>query len=306
MNYEPLRLRKNETVLLDTDLCCDVDDAAAATLLYGEHLANPDAFHMGGVAVSVNGPLEAKGCKAILAYFGLSDVPVGVTTDPVPPSGNVSRYLPDLAKHWAGREPEPLSALDLYRKVLSESPDGSVTIISIGFFNNLAAALRDNPGLFHRKVRAVVAMAGGFGRKEGHIEFNVQNFPSDSIEFLKNYHGQLIFVGFECGDTIMTDLRGLDEFRDHYLFEAFHNYTGDAMQRCSWDPVTVDFTVNGENEFYSLSEAGHIRATRESSVIFVPCESGNAHYLLFSKPDSEISHRISNRVRYASHLPVLA
>ena len=303
MKYEPLILRANETVILDTDLCCDVDDAAAATLLYGEHLDHQDAFHVGGVAVSVNGPLESKGVRAIQAFFGLENVPVGVTTDPVPSSGNVSSYLPDLAKRWNGPDPEKLSALDLYRKVLANAADGSVTIISIGFFNNLAAALRDDPKLFHRKVRAVVAMAGGFGRKEGYVEFNVKNFPADSIEFLKGFHGQLVFVGSECGETIMTDLSGLEGHEGHYLVEAFRNYTGDAMQRSSWDPVTVDFTVNGENEYYALSEPGHVRATPESSVVFVPCESGNARYMIFTKADDEITRRITARVRQAARLP---
>lgn len=121
-----------------------------------------------------------------------------------------------------------------------------------------------------------------------------------------------VVARFEDNDVWLTQKQLADLFNtikqlvSYQIRQIIDNYTGDAMQRCSWDPVTVDFTVNGENEFYSLSEAGHIRATRESSVFFVPCELGNAHYLLFSKPDSEISHRISNRVRYASHLPVFA
>ena len=77
MKYEPLIRRTNETVILDTDLCCDVDDAAAATLLYGESIRHAGSFRVGGVAVSVDGPLEAKGCKAIESFFGLENIPVG-------------------------------------------------------------------------------------------------------------------------------------------------------------------------------------------------------------------------------------
>ena len=53
-------------------------------------------------------------------------------------------------------------------------------MISIGFFNNLAAALADDPALFRRKVRCVWAMAGGFGPKAGYVEYNVKEYCPDT------------------------------------------------------------------------------------------------------------------------------
>ena len=61
------------------------------------------------------------------------------------------------------------SAVALYRRLLSGQPDGSVTIVSTGFFTNLAALLDSEADEFSplsgreliaRKVRQVSAMAG--------------------------------------------------------------------------------------------------------------------------------------------------
>lgn len=300
MNYEPLRNRTNETVLLDTDYCCDVDDAAALALLCHECKSNRGRFKLGGVAVNVPGPYEAAAVKTMLAAFGMEDVPVGVTDGPIPPSGNRSAYMQALAARWRGADPGSATGLDVYRKVLTESEDASVTIISIGFFNNLNAAISNDIDLFHRKVRAVVAMAGGFGRKAGYVEFNVKNFPKDSIEFMEKWKGPLFFVGSECGESIMTDLRDIPEaLLCHPLAEAFRVFSGPPMIRSSWDPITVAFSVDGENEYWKLGPPGFARATEESAVDFRESPSGTARYLYFTRDDQVISSHITNLVKRA-------
>jgi inosine-uridine nucleoside N-ribohydrolase len=54
-----------------------------------------------------------------------------------------------------------LNALDVYQNVLSEQPDSSVTIISVGFLNNLNDLLNANPELIAKKVKELVIMGGG-------------------------------------------------------------------------------------------------------------------------------------------------
>ena len=305
MDIEPLCARKGETVLLETDFCTDVDDVAALSLLCGEVRRHPGAFRLGGVSCNVKSPFIAAAVKTVLSAWGMQDVPVGVTEDDLPPSGNHSDYLAGLAARWRGQDPATCgTGRELYRRVLAKAADGSVTVISIGFFNTLDEVLADEPGLFRRKVRAVYAMAGGFARCAGMAEFNVKGYQDATRRFLDAWDGPLVFVGFECGETIMTDLSGLPEECDsHPLVEAFRHHRGPAMKRSSWDPITVDLALHGENECYELGEPGRVRVAPDASTPFEPDLTGNARVLRFRVPDDAVSARITSLVRRAAGLP---
>ena len=304
MNVAPLLSRKDETVVLETDFCTDVDDVAALSLLCGAAKAHPDAFRLGGVSCNVKSPFIAAAVKTILSAWGMQDVPVGVTEDDLPPSGNRSDYLAGLAARWRGGEASCGPARELFRRILSKAADGSVTVVSIGFFNTLDEVLADDPALFRRKVRCVYAMAGGFARCAGNAEFNVKGYLDATRRFLDAWDGPIVFVGFECGETVMTDLSGLPaEFDAHPLVEAFRHHRGPAMKRSSWDPITVDLALHGENECYELGPAGRVRAAADASTPFEPDPAGNARVLRFRAPDDAVSARISSLVREAAGLP---
>lgn len=299
MNPEPLVFRTGGTVVLETDFCGDVDDVAALALLCGEAKRHPGSFRIGGVSCNVASPFTAPAVKAVLAAFGLQDVPVGVTDDPPPPSGNESSYLPALATSWRGAHPSTAcTARELYRRVFADAADGSVDVISIGFFNTLDEVLADSPALFRRKVRTVWAMAGGFARCAGYAETNVREHPEASRRFLDAWDGPIVFVGFESGEKVITDLSGLPpECAAHPLAEAFRRYCGPSMKRPSWDPVTVDFAVHGENDCYELGEPGRVRVAPDLSTPFAPDPAGNARVLRLRAPEVRVSARITAVLR---------
>ena len=302
---KPILSLTGQTVILETDFCTDVDDVAALSLLCGEAKAHPEAFRLGGVSCNVRSPFVAAAVKTVLSAWGLQDTPVGVTGDDLPPSGDRSEYLAGLAARWRGADPAAAcSGRELYRRILSEAADGSVDVISIGFFNTLDEVLADDPALFRRKVRAVWAMAGGFARCAAMSEFNVKGYRDAARRFLEAWDGPIVFVGFECGETVMTDLSGLPaEYDSHPLVEAFRHHRGPAMKRSSWDPITVDLALGGENECYELGEPGRVRVAPDASTPFSPDPKGNARVLRFRAPDEAVSARISSRVRAAAGLP---
>ena len=305
MNPEPILARTGGTVVLETDFCTDVDDVAALSLLCGEAKARPEAFRLGGVSCNVRSPFVAAAVKTVLSAWGMQDTPVGVTEDPLPPSGDRSDYLAGLAARWRGADPATACpARELYPRILAEAPDGSVDVISIGFFNTLDEVLAEDPALFRRKVRAVWAMAGGFGRCAGNREFNVVGYEDAARRFLEAWDGPIVFVGFECGESVMTDLSGLPEECDfHPLVEAFRHHRGPAMKRSSWDPITVDLALRGENECYELGEPGRVRVAPDGSTPFSPDPAGNARVLRFRAPDDAVSARVTSLVRRAAGLP---
>ena len=302
---KPILSLTGQTVILETDFCTDVDDVAALSLLCGEAKAHPEAFRLGGVSCNVRSPFVAAAVKTVLSAWGLQDTPVGVTGDDLPPSGDRSEYLAGLAARWRGADPAAAcSGRELYRRILSEAADGSVDVISIGFFNTLDEVLADDPALFRRKVRAVWAMAGGFARCAAMSEFNVKGYRDAARRFLEAWDGPILFVGFECGETVMTDLSGLPaEYDSHPLVEAFRHHRGPAMKRSSWDPITVDLALGGENECYELGEPGRVRVAPDASTPFEPDPAGNARVLRFRAPDEAVSARITARVRAAAGLP---
>ena len=304
MDIQPLAARTGETVILETDFCCDVDDVAALALLCGEEKRHPGAFRLGGVSCNVANPFVAAAAKTVLAAWGRQGVPVAVTRDPLPNSGNRSPYLAGLAARWRGPDPGKAEPLDLWRRLLADAPDGSVSVVSIGFFNNLAAALADDPSLFRRKVRCVWAMAGGFGRKAGYVEFNMKEYVGDTRRFLREWDGPVVFVGSECGESVMTDLSGLPPDCDgHPLVEAFRHFCGPRLVHGSWDPITVDLAVHGENDCYELGPTGRVRVASDGTSPFEPDPAGNARVLRLRAPDAAVSARITALVRRAAGLP---
>ena len=305
MDIQPILSLSGRTVVLETDFCTDVDDVAALSLLCGEAKAHPEAFRLGGVSCNVRSPFVAAAVKTVLSAWGLQGTPVGVTGDDLPPSGDRSEYLAGLAARWRGADPAAAcSGRELYRRILAEAADGSVDVISIGFFNTLDEVLADDPALFRRKVRAVWAMAGGFARCAAMSEFNVKGYRDAARRFLEAWDGPIVFVGFECGETVMTDLSGLPaEYDSHPLVEAFRHHRGPAMKRSSWDPITVDLALGGENECYELGEPGRVRVAPDASTPFSPDPEGNARVLRFRAPDEAVSARITARVRAAAGLP---
>ncbi|KAH6848162.1 Inosine/uridine-preferring nucleoside hydrolase domain-containing protein [Chaetomium sp. MPI-CAGE-AT-0009] len=167
-----------KNLIIDTDLFSDVDDAGALLLA----ATSPDVNLL---AVNVNYPssYSALAASAILGHYGKAHVPVGI---PRPLTNTtffdswyftLGEYASKVAYHFSGgnlrwgHAEDAWDPAELYRKVLSEAADSSVTIVSIGFLDNLSALLNSTadsysplPGrsLVALKVAELVVMGGGY------------------------------------------------------------------------------------------------------------------------------------------------
>ena len=292
MNFDCLKYTKEATVIFDTDMCGDVDDVGALYLLL--NASKKYGFSIGGIAVNVNSVNEYPAIMALLEEQEMTHIPVGVYDGENPESGNYAPYVEFLARQYDG-EIREITAAEIYKTVLSNAEDSSVVVVSVGFFNNINRARNANVELFDKKVRTVVAMAGRFDDVGGFPEFNIREFADDSKEFIENFNGEIIFGGFEIGYKVMTDLR--DVVGDSLLIEAYRIYTDGKMMRESWDPLTVDFAVNGENEFYSLSDRGKVDVLEDRSTQFTPCDNGNCKYIILNKSFIETGEYISDAIK---------
>ena len=114
----------------------DCDDAGALLLLINAHLKKEITL-LGVVADSICAH-AAPFCKSVLDYYSL-DIPVGEIYGHALVDGRFDDYLShrkicstQAYNEIAKREGEIYSAKELYRTLLSQAEDGSVTVLCVG------------------------------------------------------------------------------------------------------------------------------------------------------------------------------
>ena len=129
-------------LIFDTDMAPDYDDVGALAILH----ALADSGEVSILAtVSSNKCETAVPCIDVInTYFGRPDIPIGAVRGDGAPDQSTwhsgMRWTDELPKqfpHSIKKTSDSEDALKIYRKILSEQPDNSVTIVSIGFFTNL-------------------------------------------------------------------------------------------------------------------------------------------------------------------------
>ncbi|HKP10934.1 MAG TPA: nucleoside hydrolase, partial [Blastocatellia bacterium] len=137
-------------VILDTDIGDDIDDAWAMGFVISY-----EGFASLGVTITHgNTPARAKIACKLLHVTGRDDIPVFVgrqTNDKVFPQYS-------WAEDFTAKRPEKKSAADFIVETVKRYP-GEVTLLAVGPLQNIADALRKEPGL-GRYVRRVVLMSG--------------------------------------------------------------------------------------------------------------------------------------------------
>lgn len=131
-----VKLKESINLILDTDFGPDYDDVGAITLMHA--LADSGEVNVLATIASTKYDHVAATLSAFNTYFGRPDLPVGV------PKGIAStdrdwQHWSDtiIAKypHSVKSNSDVMESIELYRKILSSRPDTSVTIVTIGFFN---------------------------------------------------------------------------------------------------------------------------------------------------------------------------
>ena len=299
MLYRPLRYDKSKAVLLETDFCWDVDDVGALSLLLTA--ARRHGFRVAGISVNCPRPESAAAIAAILKVHGMSQVPVGLSAEAGP---DASPYLALLADWITAEERAALAPLDsreLYQMVLEDTPDQSLTVISIGFFNVLDQVWRKWPELFERKVDTVIAMAGSFLFESGYREFNIAHaYAEAAADFIDHYPGRMIFSGFEVGYDVFTDLsskRGLNHpvMVAYQAFNAANQPGAPSWQRPSWDPCAVDFAVNGEGARYRLGPNSDIRVV-DGVTVFCEAPTASRAFVIQNLDSQSLGEYISGSI----------
>ncbi|KAI0191177.1 inosine/uridine-preferring nucleoside hydrolase [Xylaria flabelliformis] len=258
-----LATRKN--LIIDSDLFSDVDDASALLLA----ATSP---HVNLLAVNVNYPstFSALAASAILAHYGLQ-VPIGVrrplTNDTFFDSWDyeLGEYTSKVAFHFSGgslpwgHAEEAWDPVALYRKVLAEAEDDSVTIASIGFFENLSGLLNSTAdrysdlsgrALVARKVSELVVMGGDY---PSGYEFNFRGSNASlTAHVINTWEGQMVFLGYSVGENVKSGRRLMVEGPDKDPVRMAYIYHTYYTPRPSWDPLAVLYAMNGLGDLFEF------------------------------------------------------
>lgn len=295
-----LTIKAQVPIILDTDLDSDVDDVGALAMLHT--LEDNQRIKILGVVVTSD-DIDAAGCAAAInTYYNRPDIPIAVEKGIALRS--FSKYTRKLAAAFhhplkEGRQPE--DAVQLYRRLLANSPDNSVIIISIGHLTNLRNLLESKPdhlspldgmSLIKKKVRLWSCMGGQFPKGK---EANFYRPDPESTQIVvKNWPGEVVFSGWEIGNDIIT---GGDFLKnalpaDHPVsiaYNLFNGYSG----RQSWDQTSILFALS-EKKYWEMSPKGNVLVNKDGSNTWEEDPEGLHSYLIKYLPPSEIAKIIDS------------
>lgn len=270
-------------IIFDTDMCFDVDDVGALAVLH----AYADQHKAEILAVCFNETHKdgAAAIDAINTWYGRGEIPIGIykgqLEDP-----DQSKYLSYLAK-YPHDTPDDInkikSSLDVYVETLSRQPDQSVTIISIGFLNNLELLLSSHKDLVAQKVKKVVAM-GGLIKDD--FNFVRHNLVSTTEKVLKEWPTPIIIT--QLGGDVYTGAC-LETEPDSPVREAYYRWFDNKFEgRCSWDSYAVLYAVRGKDFFEEKWDSYIVL----QNGVTLDMEEGRLHYIAPLFTPKEYQHVI--------------
>ena len=293
-NYE----QKDIRIILDCDMGSSTDDLFALMMLY--RYMDMKRCNLIGVIVDRMGKANADVVDMMNNFYGYPNIPIGLETQGVKtphvfityhnaPYARTTDGIP-MFKRSIGDNGTYMESYKLYRKLLSEQPDHSVTIASIGFVTSLARLLESGPDeysslngveLVRAKVKQIYAMGGVFGESV-EPDYNFSAAIDFSLKFFELLPKEvdIIFSPGEVGDpldyrpeTVIADMGWTDTHPIKWIYQFLNCDTGQKM----WDPQAVIHAVEGDS-FYKLSERGWVTLTPKGETLFTPDTKGNARY----------------------------
>ncbi len=246
-NSNPMQQKK---IIYETNMCLDVDDVGGLAMLHA--LQNNGEAEIMAVCYNEVHPDGAAAIDAINTWYGRGNIPIGIYegsfSDP-----DESAYLNDLTKFPHDLDNKSaLNALEVYREVLAKQPDKSVTIVSVGFFNNLDVLLKNEPKLVAKKVKELVIMGAHQG-DDHNLGFH--NTAKAAENVLKNWPSPLVF--HHLGGEILTGIGLKDTPEENPVRQAYYKFLGSKFaNHSSFDPVTVLYGVRGSAGYFTNNSTG--------------------------------------------------
>ena len=291
-------------IIFETDMGNDVDDALALDMLYKYN--RQGRINLMAVMLNKEGEFPPRYIDLLNTWYGQKRIPIGLS----PRSGqsivagtNYTQVVCEetdengkpLYKRSIKDYGKLLPAAMLYRKLLSQAEDASVTIVSVGFSTNLALLLDTKADeysplsgreLIEKKVKRLVAMAGHMENPK-YAEYNVVNDVAACKRVFADWPTPIVISPFELGLQVRYPARSIEEdftwTRHHPIVDSYKVYLKKIEDRPTWDLTAVLYAVDPQ-QFFNISPAGRITVTDEGYTHFTQDAAGR-HFYLFITPE---------------------
>lgn len=197
-------------IIWDTDMQWDWDDAGALAILHA--MADDGEVEILGIGSSTRGAAgqwNPHTIDAINTYYRRSDIPIGKSLS--------GPSLEDMYGQWVSTHgyyynlaPEQVwdDVIELYRKILSEQPDTSVVMVTVGYTSNMRDLLESESDeysslngrdLIEQKVKFWSCMGGRYPSSGG--EANFQDWNGDAKYSIDNFPRPILGTSSETGNV---------------------------------------------------------------------------------------------------------
>jgi inosine-uridine nucleoside N-ribohydrolase len=295
--------QKPVKIILDTDFGNDCDDTGALAILH--QLVYTGEAELLGTMYPMNDDWGAASIDAVNTYYGKPNIPIGTYKgDYVYKGKHNDFYNSNLANNFPNDMKSGKNAPDaiaLYRKILSEQPDGSVTICVVGPQRLLADLLLSPPDaisklsgkeLVRKKVSKLVSMGAEYPTGN---EWNIRICPDGAQLVAKEWPTPIYYSGFEIGKVIMTGERLITETPAtnpvRVSFET-NPMVDKNKNRNSWDETAVLFAVRGLKDYWTQA-SGTLQVADDGKNTW-SAEGKNHFYLIAKKPIEDMKKVIED------------
>ena len=269
------------SIFLDTDLGIDVDDAGALAVLHT--LADRGEATVLATVSNVYDPYTVAAIDAVNTYYGHPDIPIGRNPNP--------EHYPVATPYWRSNLVYPhfvekmaefpndtdlssiTPAVEVYREVLAAQPDGSVTVLSTGFMQNMADLMASEPDdysplngvdLIRQKVSVLAAMAGFYPGHEGELYLagGKEMDETAARAVLERWPTPIVFS--PGNDEVCNTLNNGATLSEQTppsnpVREGYGLFNGPNRGRASWDLCAALYAVRGlsdpeDGTYFKLSD----------------------------------------------------
>jgi len=221
-----------EQVILDTDIGGDVDDLGTVAVLHA--LANRGEISIKATISCTDRYAAVSALDAINTFYNRPDIPVAYK-DGILHKSNSKFYCEFISENFPydiNPQTAP-QASSLYRKLLAESADNSIIVVSVGGLCNIYNLLHtgsdthsnlDGTELFNKKVKRFAVMGGGYpqGNQEANFKFSCYDGAARTV--FEKVKVPTLFSGANLGLNDYMTGTGLMQLQDSHIVKAGYLY----------------------------------------------------------------------------------
>ena len=277
-----------------------MDDVAA--LGVANILHKQGTVQLLGVMVDTHSKYSGLSVGSINTYYGNPEIPIA-TLKPLTNETAELDYGSILGTQLANNGSYPEDPKTLYRTLLASNKN--VTILSLGFFENLVALLEspaDNIShlngidLIKSSVDQIVIMGGEFPHSTKSASFNFAENPNLTAQVVNTWPTKMVFS--EIGGDFISGISFCHKLSiGNPIREAHLVYNGCNKGGGFWDPFVVYFAAFADKDkgFWKFgNNGGYNKINPDGKNEWVSSPNKDHHYIRLNITNEEMANRLDN------------